>query len=74
MSTLAEVKLWGSTIGAVSLNDEDDVAVFEYAPEFTGSGIEVAPITMPLSRRIYSRIVPQDFLRTARPACRLVAG
>ncbi len=54
MSTLAEVRLWGRTIGAVSLLDGDDVAAFEYAPEFSGSGIEVAPITMPLSQRIYN--------------------
>ncbi len=53
MTTLAEVKLWGRTIGAVSLADNDDVAAFEYDPEFAGSGIEVSPITMPLSRRIY---------------------
>lgn len=54
MTTLAEVKLWGRTIGAVSLADGSDVAAFEYAPEFTGSGIEVAPVTMPLARRVYS--------------------
>jgi len=54
MSTLAEVKLWGRTIGAVSLQDGDEVTAFEYAPEFTGSGIEVAPIAMPLSRRVFA--------------------
>jgi serine/threonine-protein kinase HipA len=54
VTTLAEVKLWGRTIGAVSLADGSDVAAFEYAPEFTGSGIEVAPVTMPLARRVYS--------------------
>ena len=53
MTTVAEVRLWGKTIGAVSLLDGDDVAAFEYAPDFAQSGIQVAPITMPLSRRIY---------------------
>lgn len=53
MTTLAEVKLWGRTIGAVSLADHDDVAAFEYDPAFVDSNIEVAPITMPLARRIY---------------------
>ena len=53
MTTLAEVKLWGRTIGAVSLADNDDVAAFEYDPAFVGSNIEVSPITMPLTRRIY---------------------
>lgn len=54
MSIAAEVKLWGSTIGAVSLTDGSDVASFEYTPEFVSSGIQVAPLTMPLARRVYS--------------------
>ena len=37
MSTVAEVKLWGRTIGAVSLADGDEVAAFEYDPAFAGS-------------------------------------
>ena len=53
MTTLAEVKLWGRTIGAVSLEDRNDVAVFEYTPEFMKSGIEVSPIVMPLTGSIY---------------------
>jgi serine/threonine-protein kinase HipA len=54
MSTVAEVKLWGRTIGAVSLEDGDDVAAFEYDTAFAQSGIEISPITMPLSKRIYT--------------------
>ncbi|GMQ83995.1 MAG: type II toxin-antitoxin system HipA family toxin [Gammaproteobacteria bacterium] len=54
MSTVAEVRLWGRTIGAVSLGDDDDVAAFEYDPAFAGSGIEISPITMPLSSRVYT--------------------
>jgi len=53
MTTVAEVRLWGRTIGAVSLEDGSDVAAFEYAPEFVSSGIEVSPIVMPLSSSIY---------------------
>ncbi len=53
MSAVAEVRLWGRTIGAVSLDDDTDVAAFEYAPEFVASGIEVAPLVMPLARRVY---------------------
>jgi len=53
MSTIAAVKLWGSTIGAVALEDGANIAVFEYNPEFLQSGIEVAPLTMPLADRIY---------------------
>lgn len=48
MSTLAEVKLWGEPIGAVSLRDGDDVATFEYLPAYAAGGAEVAPLTMPL--------------------------
>jgi serine/threonine-protein kinase HipA len=48
VSTLAEVKLWGEPVGAVSSHDGDDVASFEYLPAFAAGGIEVAPLTMPL--------------------------
>ncbi len=54
MSTVAEVRLWGRTIGAVSLEEGDEVAAFEYDPAFARSGIEISPITMPLSRRVYT--------------------
>ena len=53
MTALAEVKLWGKTIGAVLLQDGDDVASFEYAAAFAQSGIQVAPLVMPLSRRVH---------------------
>ena len=54
MSTIAEVKLWGRTIGAVALEDEATVAAFEYDPAFAASGIQVAPLTMPLSTQVYT--------------------
>ncbi|MEM7053949.1 MAG: type II toxin-antitoxin system HipA family toxin [Pseudomonadota bacterium] len=53
MSTAAEVRLWGRTIGAVSLRKGDRTAEFEYDTAFANSGIQVAPIRMPLSRRLY---------------------
>ena len=53
MSTFAEVKLWGRTIGAVSLDENENVAVFEYDSEFAQSGIEVSPLRMPLSNRLF---------------------
>ncbi|MBP7482375.1 MAG: type II toxin-antitoxin system HipA family toxin [Lacunisphaera sp.] len=53
MSTLAEVRLWGRTIGAVSLEDGDAFASFQYDPAFAGSGIQVSPLTMPLGNRVY---------------------
>ena len=48
------VNLWGSTIGAVSLGDSVATATFEYDTAFSKSGIKVAPLMMPLSRRLYS--------------------
>ncbi|WP_076792643.1 HipA domain-containing protein [Chlorobium sp. KB01] len=54
MSTMAMVNLWGRTIGAVSLDGNAAAASFEYDPAFISSGIEVAPLMMPLSGRIYS--------------------
>jgi len=51
---LAEVQLWGKTIGAVVLEDGEEVAGFEYDSNFIQSGIEVAPLMMPLAKRIYS--------------------
>ena len=52
--TFAEVRLWGRTIGAVSMADAGAHASFEYDPAFAQSGIEISPIVMPLDRRVYS--------------------
>jgi serine/threonine-protein kinase HipA len=54
MSTYAQVKLWGRTIGAVALEAGRAVAAFEYDPLFARSGIEIAPLMMPLSNRVYT--------------------
>ena len=54
--TDATVRLWGSDIGAVSWIAERDIGVFQYMPDFESSGIQLAPITMPLRlARITSR-------------------
>lgn len=53
MTTLAKVQLWGRTIGAVSLEDGRDYALFQYDPAFASSGIEVSPVTMPLGDRVH---------------------
>lgn len=52
--TVAEVRLWGRSIGAVSWDEQQELAFFEYTPEFAGSAVQVAPLTMPLGRRIFS--------------------
>ena len=52
--TVAEVRLWGRTIAAVSWDDDQGIAHFEYDPAFILSGREIAPLTMPLSDEIHS--------------------
>jgi serine/threonine-protein kinase HipA len=55
VSTIAEIRLWGRTIGAVSLETGGEVASFEYDDAFVRSGIQVAPLVMPLAPgRVYS--------------------
>ncbi|HEX7048546.1 MAG TPA: type II toxin-antitoxin system HipA family toxin [Gammaproteobacteria bacterium] len=51
--TLAEVRLWGRTIGAVSLAEGETFASFQYDPAFAESGIQVAPLKMPLAKAPY---------------------
>jgi serine/threonine-protein kinase HipA len=53
VATVAEVRLWGRSIGAVSLEEGARIAAFEYDPAFLASGIQLSPLTMPLSRRVY---------------------
>ncbi|MFH0909019.1 MAG: type II toxin-antitoxin system HipA family toxin [bacterium] len=50
----ADVMLWGRVIGHVAWDRERDIAAFEYEPDFQRSGIEPAPLMMPLGPRIYS--------------------
>ena len=51
---IAEVRLWGRTIGAVSMEEGSEHAAFQYDPAFARSGIEVSPLTMPLSDRVHT--------------------
>jgi serine/threonine-protein kinase HipA len=50
---IAKVQLWGRTIGAVSLEEGREVAAFQYDSDFARSGIELSPLVMPLSERVY---------------------
>jgi len=52
--TVAGVEMWGTRIGAVRWDAEQELGFFEYTPAFRESGIEVAPVHMPLSPAIYS--------------------
>ena len=44
-----EVRIWGTTVGAVALAPNLGYYAFEYDSRFLKSGIELAPLTMPLS-------------------------
>ncbi len=52
--TVAAVELWGTRIGAVALSEPSGVAAFEYEPSFLASGVQLAPLMMPLAERVYS--------------------
>lgn len=41
-------------VGAVSFDTDKGMGAFEYDPSFVKKGIELSPIKMPLSKRIYS--------------------
>jgi serine/threonine-protein kinase HipA len=52
--TSAAVELWGERVGTVVWNEQTNAAEFEYAQDFIKTGLQVAPIKMPLSREIYA--------------------
>jgi serine/threonine-protein kinase HipA len=49
----ARVLLWGSLIGAVTWLEDREIGVFQYSPDFLRSGIEPAPLSMPLAEFPY---------------------
>ena len=52
--TFTEVRLWGAVIGLVAWDADLGYAAFEYAPNFLESGIELAPLMMPLAPGSYA--------------------
>lgn len=57
MNRSAEVYLWGTRIGIIYLRNGNSFLSFEYDKDFvrnvSGTGIEVSPIMMPVSGRVY---------------------
>lgn len=68
---VVNVKYNGQDVGAVSFNSETGVGAFEYASRFIQSGIDLSPIKMPLSKRIYS--FPENNNETFRGLPGLIA-
>jgi serine/threonine-protein kinase HipA len=52
--TVAAVTLWGARIAAVSIDASARYATFQYDPAFVRSGIQLAPVRMPLRTQPYS--------------------
>lgn len=50
---IAEIRLWGTLVGYLSDDDENNVH-FTYDPSFVSRGIEISPIMMKLRREPYS--------------------
>jgi serine/threonine-protein kinase HipA len=53
MNNDARVILWGSVIGAVTWLEDREIGVFQYAPDFLRSGIQLSPLMMPLGEFPY---------------------
>ena len=51
---VVSVKYKKHEIGAVSFNTETGIGSFEFDPRFVKTGIELSPIKMPLSKKVYS--------------------
>ncbi len=60
MNNDARVVLWGKTIGAVTWLEDREIGVFQFAPDFLHSGIQLAPLMMPLKE------FPYEFTALAR--------
>ncbi len=52
--TSATVELYETPIGAVTWDPEREAGIFEYAPGFLGSGIEISPVMLPLGAGRFS--------------------
>ncbi len=50
---LIEVRAWGTTVGGVSIDPGLGYYVFEYDPKWQPRGIELAPLTMPISESLH---------------------
>lgn len=47
---IVDVKLWGQSVGSLYWQEDLAAGVFEYEARFLRSGLEIAPLTMPLSQ------------------------
>ncbi len=62
---VVEVRAWGKTVGAVTLEPRLGYYVFEYDPRWQRLGIELAPLTMPVaqSQHVFPLLPKSTFKR-----------
>lgn len=53
MKTPIAVNLWGQRVGALAWDEKRALGMFQYDPEFIKSGLQISPLQMPLSGKIY---------------------
>jgi serine/threonine-protein kinase HipA len=46
---IVDVKLWGQFVGSLIWDNSTEMAVFEYDSQYRRNGLELAPLTMPLT-------------------------
>lgn len=56
MNIVARVKIWDTTVGAVTWSEEQGMAFFEYDKDFEKRGLNLAPLMMPIegTHRVFS--------------------
>ena len=47
---IVDVKLWGQMVGSLMWDASSEMAVFEYDSRYRRNGLDIAPLTMPLSK------------------------
>ena len=50
---VARVEIWGRTVGALSYDKDTGLCSFQYDPSWVSTAIELSPVKLPLSDRIY---------------------
>ena len=53
-----EVRIWGQTVGAVALDPRLGYYAFAYTPAWQRTGVELAPLTLPLNSRSNAFVFP----------------
>ena len=55
---LIEVRCWGTRVGAIALDPSSGFYVFEYDPQWSDTGVQLAPTTMPVGGRAQLLVFP----------------